>query len=159
MSDIAILAFYESFRLKKDDNPHEGLEFLQRACSTSTKNYGKSHSITQLLLDMQACQESAIAALDKMTARSQAITEILDQKMNQQHRVYAFYSWEDERIVAQLLRVRPRSEVISEIAYDVKLDIGKVRQLREGEWIEVHRGTISINEDELLRLLGVVVSK
>lgn len=158
MSDIAILAFYEGFRLKKEDSPQEALEFLQRATTTSIKNYGKDHSITRLLQDVQACHESAIAALDKISARSQATTEILDQKMNHNHRLYAFYSWEEERIVVQLVRVRPRSEVISEATYDVKLDIGKVRHLRQGEWVEVHRGSISINEDELLRVLGVVVS-
>lgn len=68
------------------------------------------------------------------------------------YRTVATYCWEEERIVAQLLRGR---EVVSEATYEIKLDIGKIKQLRGGEWLSVERGQVTITEDELLRLLGV----
>lgn len=46
--------------------------------------------------------------------------------------------------------------MVSECCYEIKLDIGKIKQLRTSEWLNVTKtGQVVINEDELLNLLGV----
>ena len=39
--------------------------------------------------------------------------------------------------------------------YEIKLDINKIKQLKNNEWISIVNGHIIINEDELLKCLGV----
>ena len=60
------------------------------------------------LIDLYACEESAVASADKASVKSHAMTEIIDQTMNKNFKITAHYNWEEERIVAQLVRVRPK---------------------------------------------------
>ena len=145
LSDVAIMAYVECYRIKKTRQPQDALESLHRAVSTCSRNYGKESSLTRSLLDLYACEESAVVSLEKASAKSQAMTEIMEQTMNKNFKVVAYYCWEEERIVAHLVRVRPRHEVVSEASYDVKLDINKIKMLREGDWLLVHRGLLEIN--------------
>ena len=42
--------------------------------------------------------------MEKASTKSRAITDILECQNNKQYHTIAFYSWEDEKIVAQLIK-------------------------------------------------------
>ena len=42
--------------------------------------------------------------MEKASTKSRAITDILEYQNNKQYHTIAFYSWEDEKIVAQLIK-------------------------------------------------------
>jgi hypothetical protein len=94
--------------------------------------------------------------MEQCSSKSRALTEIVECELKKHYRASAFYSWEDEKIIAQLLRVREgERQVLHEATYEIKLDIAKIKQLRSGEWLSVEDGRVAISEDDLLRLLGV----
>lgn len=43
-----------------------------------------------------------------MSSHSQAMTEIISHPASENYRAAAYYNWEEERIVAQLTRLKPR---------------------------------------------------
>ena len=131
------------------------MEYLPRACSTAGKNYGKDTPVTRSLMDLYSREESAASSYERQSTKNQATTKILEQNLKNNYQVSVYYSWEEERIVAQLIKLKPRREVTSEQVYDVALDIAKLKLLRDGEWLSVHRGMVEISEPELLQLLGV----
>ena len=94
--------------------------------------------------------------MDKMSTKSRAITDIIEYKNKKNYSTVAFYSWEDEKIVVQLVKTHGKGkQIISETSYDIKLDINKIRLLKSTQWIVIEKGgEIYINEDELLRILG-----
>ena len=68
--------------------------------------------------------------------KSRAITDILDYENKRNYRTTAFYSWSDEKIVVQLLKLKGKErQVLSEASYDIKLDINKIRLLQNNEWL------------------------
>ena len=91
-----------------------------------------------------------------MSTKSRAITDILEHQNKKNYSTVAFYSWEDEKIVVQLVKSKGKDkQIISEASYDIKLDINKIKLLKSAEWIVIEKGgEIYINEDELLRILG-----
>lgn len=62
----------------------------------------------------------------------------MDYETKKHFRTAAFYSWEDEKIVVQLIKSKGKEkQVISEETYDIKLDIGKIKLLQSNEWLTV----------------------
>lgn len=55
-----------------------------------------------------------ISSMERMSTKSRAVTEIVDYENKKNYHTTAFYSWEDEKIVAQLIKIRGMErEVIS----------------------------------------------
>ena len=95
--------------------------------------------------------------MEKASTKSRAITDILDYQNSKQYNTVAFYSWEDEKIVVQLIKKKGNEKQIwSEVSHPIKLNMNDIRALKSNEWIIIEKdGNIIINEEELLRLLGV----
>jgi hypothetical protein len=51
-------------------------------------------------------------SLEKVSIKSRAITDILDYENKKNYRTAAFYSWEDERIVVQLIKCKGKEKQI-----------------------------------------------
>lgn len=94
--------------------------------------------------------------MEKASTKSRAITDILECQNNKQYHTIAFYSWEDEKIVAQLIKKNGnQKQIYSEVSYSIKLNMNDIRVLKSNEWITIEKGRhIMINEEELMRLLG-----
>ena len=94
--------------------------------------------------------------MEKASTKSRAITDILEYQNNKQYHTIAFYSWEDEKIVAQLIKKKGNEkQICSEVSHSIKLNMNDIRALKSNEWIIIEKGHIMINEEELMRLLGV----
>jgi hypothetical protein len=128
---------------------------LLKASSAANKNYGKESKVTRGLYDLYHSQEHIVNSMDKVSTKSRAITDIIEYKNKKNYSTVAFYSWEDEKIVVQLVKTHGKGkQIVSETSYDIQLDINKIRLLKSTEWIVVEKGEIYINQDELLRILG-----
>lgn len=79
--------------------------------------------------------------------KSRAITDILDYENKKNYRTTAFYSWEDEKICVQLVKlVGKERQILSETSHDIKLDMNKIKLLQNSEWISISKdGLIAIN--------------
>ncbi len=60
-----------------------------------------------------------------------AITEIMKNEIKKDVIIYGFYSWEDEKILVQLIKNKHDDRIIlSEAEYIIKLNMDKINDLR-----------------------------
>lgn len=139
--DYAIAAYYQYFKLTKGDRPTQALEQLLKACNAAKKNYGRDNKLTRSLVDFYHQQDNILNSMEKNSNKSRAVTDILDYENKKNYRTAAFYSWEDERIVVQLIKTRGgEKQVVSQTSYQIKLDMNKIKLLRSNEWVSVEKG-------------------
>jgi len=53
--------------------------------------------------------------MERMSTKSRAVTEIVDYENKKNYHTTAFYSWEDEKIVAQLIKIRGMEREVIEM--------------------------------------------
>ena len=79
---------------------------MLKAYNASLKNYGFDSIVTKNLLNSYNQQEHFISSMDRNSHKNKAITEIVDAIVKKNMHANAFYAWEDEKIVLQLVKTK-----------------------------------------------------
>lgn len=120
------------------------MQHLHRAYDSATKNYGLDSAITNALYSQYVKEEAHLNSIEKHSSKSKAVTDIWRERQSKHTEVKSLYNWEEEKLVAQLISLKA-DEVISEITYEIKLDIAKIKMLKCNDWIIVSDDRIAIN--------------